>query len=98
VLPESEGAPLRCWLADGNVVTFPHGEYTIITPDASAGFWVIGQKNGAEFQGMVPYTSIARISVHRLSLDMTALLGYIGLTTVLSALAAAAGAGGMGGI
>jgi len=91
VLPEREGAPLRCWLADGNVVTFTHGEYTIITPDAGAGFWVSGRKGGAEFQGLVPFTSIAQISVYKFSIDKTAILGFIGVTTVFSALAAAVG-------
>jgi hypothetical protein len=91
VLPQREGESLRCWLANGDIVTFSRGEYVIITSEAGAGLWVSGERSGAEFQGMVPLDSIAQISVYRFSAEKTAILGFVIMTTGFSALAAAGG-------
>jgi hypothetical protein len=91
VLSPREGESLQCRLVDGTVVTFERGGYVEITPEDGAGFWVRGEKCGAQFQGMVPHNGIAQISVYKFSMEKTVILGSIGLTTVISAFAAAIG-------
>jgi hypothetical protein len=91
VLSPREGGGFQCRLVDGTVVTFEKGEYVVITPEDGAGIWVRGEKCGEQFQGMVPRDGIAQISVYRFSMEKTAILGSIGMSTVVSAFAAAIG-------